>query len=86
MISANIGVMNQITPTEEANAPLAELPSQLTLLTPDGLARGLSELFDLAVKGALKVHIGPTFSLKDAAKAHRAMEARKTVGKVVMAP
>jgi hypothetical protein len=36
MISANIGVMNQITPTEEVNAPLAELPSQLTLLTPDG--------------------------------------------------
>ena len=57
-----------------------------TLLTPDGLARGLSELFELAVKGALKVHIGPTFSLKDAAKAHQAMEARKTAGKVVMTP
>jgi len=57
-----------------------------TLLTPDGLAHGLSELFDLAVKGALKVHIGPTFSLKDAAMAHRAIEARKTTGKVVMTP
>ena len=57
-----------------------------TLLTPDGLARGLSELFELAVKGALKVHIGATFSLKDAAKAHQAMEARKTAGKVVMTP
>jgi NADPH:quinone reductase len=57
-----------------------------TLLTPDGLARGSSELFDLAVKGALKVQIGPTFSLRDAALAHRAMEARKTTGKVVLIP
>jgi NADPH2:quinone reductase len=57
-----------------------------TLLTPDGLTQGLSELFDLAVRGELRVQLSPTFALKDAALAHHAMEARKTTGKVVIAP
>jgi NADPH:quinone reductase len=55
-----------------------------TLLTPAGLKEGLAELFDLAVRGALKVTIGGTFPLERAADAHRALEARGTTGKLVL--
>ena len=57
-----------------------------TLLTSDGLTSGLSNLFDLAASGLLKVQIGNTFALKDASLAHQAMEARATTGKVVLIP
>jgi NADPH2:quinone reductase len=57
-----------------------------TLLTSDGLTSGLSNLFDLAASGVLKVQIGNTFALKDASLAHQAMEARATTGKVVLIP
>jgi len=56
------------------------------LLTSDGLTSGLSNLFDLAASGFLKVQIGHTFALKDASLAHQAMEARATTGKVVLIP
>jgi NADPH:quinone reductase len=57
-----------------------------TLLTPEGLVAGLSELFDLARQGVLKVQIGTTFHLEEAALAHQAMEARSTTGKVILVP
>ena len=57
-----------------------------TLLTGDGLTSGLSQLFDLAASGFLKVQIGSTFALKDASLAHQAVEARTTTGKVVLVP
>jgi NADPH:quinone reductase len=57
-----------------------------TLLDGEGLRSGLATLFELAASGALKVQIGGTFALKDAASAHRAMEARATTGKVVLVP
>src|SRR5262249_17599535 len=55
-----------------------------TLLTQEGLTTGLSELFDLAGRSLLKVQIGGTFALKDAAIAHTALESRTTMGKVVL--
>jgi NADPH2:quinone reductase len=55
-----------------------------TLLTPAGLKEGLAELFDLAVRGELKVTIGGTYPLERAADAHRALEARGTTGKLVL--
>lgn len=57
-----------------------------TLLTADGLNAGLAELFDLAVRGELKVTIGGTYPLERAADAHRALEQRGTVGKLVLLP
>ncbi|MGH8655933.1 MAG: quinone oxidoreductase family protein [Gammaproteobacteria bacterium] len=56
------------------------------LLTPESLKRGLAELFDLAVRGQLKVMIGGTYPLERAAEAHRALEGRRTTGKVVLVP
>ena len=59
------------------------LPS---LLTPAGLKEGLAELFDLAVRGELRVTIGATFPIEHAADAHRALEGRGTTAKVVLLP
>ena len=56
------------------------------LLTPDGLKAGLAELFDLAVRGQIKVTISGTFPLEHAAEAHRALEGRRTTGKLVLVP
>ncbi len=55
------------------------------LLTPANLRSGLAELFDLAVTGELKVTIGERFPLDRAADAHRALEGRGTMGKLVLA-
>jgi NADPH2:quinone reductase len=57
-----------------------------TLLTPEGLKAGLAELFDLVVRGELKVTIGATYPLERAADAHRALEGRGTTGKLVLVP
>jgi NADPH2:quinone reductase len=57
-----------------------------TLLTPEGLKSGLAELFDLTVRGELKVTIGATYPLERAADAHRALEGRGTRGKLVLVP
>lgn len=43
-------------------------------------------LFSQVATGKLKVHIGQSFPLKDAAEAHRKMENRKTTGKTVLIP
>jgi NADPH2:quinone reductase len=39
-----------------------------------------------AVKDGVKIHIGQTYKLKDAAKAHRALEGRRTTGSTVLIP
>jgi NADPH2:quinone reductase len=54
------------------------------LLTPDGLRADLTGLFDLAVRGELTVTLGGAWPLAEAAEAHRALESRRTTGKVVL--
>jgi len=44
------------------------------------------ELFDLIAAGALKLDVGATYPLADAARAHADLEARKTTGKVLLIP
>ena len=56
------------------------------LLTPQSLKADLAELFDLAARGQLKVTIGGAYPLEQAAEAHRALEERRTTGKVVLVP
>ncbi|MEI6408747.1 MAG: quinone oxidoreductase [Bacteroidota bacterium] len=53
---------------------------------PDLMQEAYQYLFSQAATGKLKVHIGQTFPLKDAAEAHRQMENRKTTGKTVLIP
>ena len=57
-----------------------------SLLTQEDLKAGLADLFDLAVRGELKVTVGATYPLERAADAHRALEGRGTTGKLVLVP
>jgi NADPH2:quinone reductase len=58
----------------------------LPLLTPQRLRTDLAELFALAAAGALTVTIGGRYRLDQAAEAHRVLEDRRSVGKVVLMP
>lgn len=53
---------------------------------PDLMQEAYYYLFSQVATGKLKVHIGQSFPLKDAAEAHRQMEGRKTMGKTVLIP
>ena len=55
---------------------------------PDRTTRdaACAELFDLVRRGVLKVDIGRTYPLAEAAAAHRDLEARKTAGSVLLLP
>lgn len=50
------------------------------------LQRAADELFKLVASGAIRIHVGQSFALKDAAQAHRALEARQTTGSTVLIP
>jgi len=54
--------------------------------TPDTLAHTALRLFDRMRRGVVKAWIGQSYPLEDAAEAHRALEARKTVGSTVLVP
>jgi NADPH2:quinone reductase len=54
--------------------------------TRSTLARAGKELFALMSQGALKVDVGQTFALSDAAAAHAALESRSTTGSTVLLP
>jgi NADPH2:quinone reductase len=54
------------------------------LLTAQALARDLRHLFDLIAAGGLIVTIGGAFPLERAAEAHRALENRTTMGKLLL--
>jgi NADPH:quinone reductase len=50
----------------------------------EDLEQSASELFNLVLTGKVRIEIGQQFALKDAADAHRALEARKTTGSTVL--
>ena len=54
--------------------------------TRDELVASASDLFDVVGKGAVKIEIGQTFPLRDAAEAHRALEGRATTGSTILLP
>jgi NADPH2:quinone reductase len=45
-----------------------------------------NRVIDAVTKGWIKIKVPHTYSLKDAAQAHRDLEARKTTGSVVLVP
>jgi NADPH2:quinone reductase len=53
---------------------------------PSELARGARELFAVVGSGKVKVRIGQTYPLADAARAHRDLEARRTTGSTLLLP
>jgi len=48
------------------------------------LETAAAELFEVVASGKVKIEIGQRFPLRDAAEAHRALEARKTTGSTVL--
>jgi len=54
--------------------------------TRDELVKRAGEVRGWIQKGELKLRIGATFPLAEAAKAHRDLEGRKTTGKVLLIP
>ncbi len=45
-----------------------------------------ADVFDVILKGVVKVEVKQEYALKDAAQAHRDLEARKTIGSTVLIP
>lgn len=52
--------------------------------TRDQLERSAGELFEIVESGKVKIEVKQRFELKDAAEAHRQLEARKTTGSTVL--
>ena len=50
------------------------------------LEAGTGELFDLIVRGAVRIAIGQRYPLRDAARAHQDLEGRRTTGATVLEP
>jgi NADPH:quinone reductase len=50
------------------------------------LIAGAGELFEILRQGSVKVEIGQTYPLRDAAKAHGDLEARRTTGSSLLLP
>jgi NADPH:quinone reductase len=52
--------------------------------TRDELLASAAALFDVVLAGRVKIHIGQRFPLADAARAHRALESRATIGSTLL--
>jgi len=50
------------------------------------LEAGSGELFDLVQSGRVRIKVNQTYALRDAAQAHRNLEARRTTGSTVLIP
>ena len=59
-------------------------PGLFNFMSPPELKRGSAALFGALRTGTIKAHIGQRFALKDAAEAHRAIEAKQTVGSTIL--
>jgi NADPH2:quinone reductase len=53
---------------------------------PNDYRVACDELFDLVQRGVLRVETGRSYALRDAAEAHRDLEARRTAGSTVLVP
>jgi NADPH2:quinone reductase len=53
---------------------------------PNDYRIACDELFDLVQRGVLRVEAGRSYALRDAAQAHRDLEARRTAGSTVLVP
>ena len=52
--------------------------------TREQLEQSAGELFDMVSSGKVKIEVQQRFALKDAAEAHRQLEARKTTGSTIL--
>ncbi len=52
----------------------------------EDLLANANDLFDVVSSGAVKIEVNQTYPLKDAAQAHKDLEARKTTGSTILKP
>jgi NADPH2:quinone reductase len=52
--------------------------------TQAALAANAADLFAMVASGRITIPINQTYTLRDAAEAHRALEARRTTGSTVL--
>jgi len=71
-----------ISPPEGEAFARRRLATRYIFVTPD--AQGLRQLADMAVAGALRVHLHEVLSLEEAPRAHELLEEGHTRGKVVL--
>ena len=77
----NIGILAQKGSLFLTRPPLATYTAKR-----EDLVRAARELFSVVKSKAVKVHINQTYPLREAAQAHRDLEARKTTGSTVLLP
>jgi NADPH2:quinone reductase len=53
---------------------------------PGAMREAATELFELVMRGVLRVEIGASYPLADAAQAHRDLEARRSTGSLLLLP
>ncbi len=79
-----------ITPDQLAKLPADRYFIRTTLqaynATRTDLLANAKEFFSVVERGAVKVTVGQTFALKDAAKAHAALIGRQTTGSTLLKP
>lgn len=82
-------------PVEPINVGLLGAKGSLFLTRPslmnytaarDDLVAHARDLFEVVMSGAVRMHILQEYALKDAAHAHRDLEARKTSGSTILLP
>lgn len=77
----NIGILSQ------KGSLFLTRPTLMTYVANrDDLVKAARELFAVVKSGAVKVGVNQTYPLKDAAQAHRDLEARRTTGSTVLLP
>lgn len=74
-----------LTLLSQKGSLLVTRPTLATFIsTRQQLEENSTDLFDAVSSGKVKIHINQTYPLKDAVKAHRDLEARKTTGSTVL--
>jgi NADPH2:quinone reductase len=54
------------------------------IATRQQLEQSAGELFDMVASGKVRIEVQQRFALKDAAEAHRELQARKTTGSTIL--
>ncbi|MEL6873818.1 MAG: zinc-binding dehydrogenase, partial [Pseudomonadota bacterium] len=72
---------------EQSRIEILDRPTLFTYTaTPEDLQANADDLFSVVSSGKVKISVNQTYALKDAAQAHRDLEARKTTGSTVLKP
>jgi NADPH2:quinone reductase len=83
------GPVDPIAPVELAKRGSLYLTRPILfdfIATREDLLTASAALFDVVGRGAVKISINQRYALKDAAEAHRDLEARKTTGSTILLP